>query len=94
VFGTDRVAVDARRIGQVLSNSVRNAISSHEFPHLNLALKSGDLHAHLSPEYMREQMRVLDDSLPFVCRLKDAKAGKSKQSVSAIKLAGGSPKAN
>jgi hypothetical protein len=30
---------------------------------------------------MREQMRVLDDSLPFVCRLKDAKAGKSKQNV-------------
>ena len=45
------------------------------------SIKSTLRYAHLSPEYMREQMRVLDDSLPFVCRLKDAKAGKSKQNV-------------
>ena len=45
------------------------------------SIRSTLRYAHLSPEYMREQMKVLDDSLPFVCRLKDAKAGKSKQNV-------------
>jgi len=45
------------------------------------SIKSTLRYAHLSPEYMREQMRVLDDTLPFVCRLKDAKAGKSQQNV-------------
>jgi integrase len=45
------------------------------------SIKSTLRYAHLSPEYMREQMKALDDSLPFVCRLKDAKAGKSKQNV-------------